>query len=86
VRLLEKVQVPCRKWPSMALMRGSPWAVTVAAEITLIPVSRAAIWRAVSVRSSRMMSRRCSVDLACEASRSVWRRTRSSGVSSMLRR
>jgi len=86
VRLVEKVQVPCRKWPSMALIRGSPWAVTVATEITFIPVSSAAIWAALRVRSPWMMPRRCPVALACESSSRAWRRPTSSEVSNMLRR
>ncbi len=53
-----KVHVPCRKWPSRALMRGSPRAVTVATDSTFMPVSSATSCSAVSVRSSLMMPRR----------------------------
>jgi hypothetical protein len=78
-----KVQVPCRKWPSSALIRGSPPAVTVATVSTRIPVSSATRSRAVSARSSLMMLRRWMVADAREASSSSCKAAISSGVSSM---
>ncbi len=67
VALVLKLQVACRKWPSSALIRGSPRAVTVATVSTFMPVSSATRSAAVSTRSWLMMLRRCSVDVGQRA-------------------
>src|SRR4051812_28585869 len=81
LRRVLMVQCPCRKWPSRALTRGSPRAVTVAKLSTRIPVIRPAISRALSVRSSSMMLRRWSLAPAWERSSSACRSASSSSVS-----
>ena len=53
--LVLKLHVAWRKWPSSALMRGSPPAVTVATLSTFMPVSRATRSAADNIRSSWMM-------------------------------
>ena len=82
VALVLKDQVACRKWPSIALIRGSPCAVTVATVSTFMPVSSATRSAAVRTRSWLMMLRRCSVDDDSERSISSCRAAVSAAVSS----
>ena len=64
------VHRPWRRWPSIALILGSPLAVTVARVRTLIPVMRAAMSRALRVWSGEMIRRRCPLACSRDASRS----------------
>src|SRR3954451_20420538 len=74
-------QRACRKWPSTALIRGSPRAVTVARFSVRIPVRIRTSSSASSRRGSVMMLRRCSVARAYAASRSLCSSVTSAAVS-----
>src|SRR4051794_26664209 len=80
VRAVPKYHFPCRKWPSTPLIRGSPFAVTVASASVHMPVRTWVSCSAVRVRSVKI-ERRCALERDIEASSRAWSSSSSSGLS-----